>query len=359
MIGSSADLPDIDKSSLYNILDSIPSGITIVDNKCRIVYTNKAAKQIYARPIPYNSAIEQHRSLNLCYPDGRQYDPEDLPLTRAVFYGERHTGVELAIKTPEGDMRSLLAYCAPLKDTGGTVTGAIASFTDITELKKNKKLFHHQEQLAGRLVEMLEQDRSRIAMDLHDHIGQLLVGLKLEIEAAEKQSAGHAGDQCFAEAKTTIQHIISSIREMSKQLMPSTLSRLGLHATIKSLVDDMQQHSTAHIHFFTRLSQERFGNTAELAVFRITQEALSNALKHAGAAHIFITLIRRDDTLLLSVEDDGRGFDPAPLFETPGAQQTSMGVGIMFHRAKHAGGDLKIESRPGKGSHVIAEIPAR
>lgn len=122
-----------ERARLKAIIDTAPEGIVVADEECRILMTNPAADELYARPVPYGEGWESHETLSLSHPDGTPYAARDLPLTRSALDGERCIGVEMAITWPDGQIRDLLVSSAPIRAADGTITGSVGILQDITE----------------------------------------------------------------------------------------------------------------------------------------------------------------------------------------------------------------------------------
>jgi PAS domain S-box-containing protein len=208
--------------------------------------------------------------------------------------------------------------------------------------------------LSARLVDLLEKDRRSTAMALHDHLGQTLTTLKMDIERAEIQ-IGHGDTQeVLARARQKTMEALKFIRDISHTLRPTALESLGLIATLEALVAEVRHSSGLEITFFHRNVPQTIGKQRDLALYRIIQEAVINALKHGFPQHVFINMIRRNNIVSLTIEDDGKGFDQSAVEISTGG---SLGIEIMKERAFDVGGELRIESYPGKGTQVIAEVP--
>jgi signal transduction histidine kinase len=147
------------------------------------------------------------------------------------------------------------------------------------------------------------------------------------------------------------------VRDRSLALRPASLETLGLVLSIQSLIESLGKRDGLKIHLFAKEVAGRFDSHKELALYRIAQESLTNALKHAQAAEIFVNLIRKNGSILLTVEDDGIGFDTAEISKAGPSRNGSLGLAIMRERALQFSGTFSIESKPGKGTQVIAEIP--
>jgi signal transduction histidine kinase len=240
---------------------------------------------------------------------------------------------------------------------------------DITERKQveedlkqaSEKLSKEHKQrkiLSKRLIELLEKDRRQIAMELHDHIGQTLTSLKMNLELIHgKLKPGHT--ELEAQITTAQERAIQSIKDVksiSQGLRPTMIDALGLIPSLRELFSKTQQQTDIEIHFFSQRIPKHFEGEKELAIYRIAQEALNNIIRHAQAKNVFVNLIKKDEKLSLSVEDDGVGFDPDKVMK-PSERKKSLGLLIMRERAVQLDGEFSIESQPGKGTHLLVEIP--
>lgn len=151
---------ELERARLRTIIHNAPEGVVVVDRQARILLTNPAAEQLYARPVPYGGDYESHASLQLCQPDGTPCDPRELPLTRSALDGETIVNAELAIIWPDGQRRDLLVNSAPIRDLEGRRTGAVAMFQDITERKRTRRAL---ERYAERLEALHRIDEAILA----------------------------------------------------------------------------------------------------------------------------------------------------------------------------------------------------
>ncbi len=211
--------------------------------------------------------------------------------------------------------------------------------------------------LSGKLVETLEKDRREVAMVLHDDLGQILTTLKMDLETIRSRSAvpEDSGRQ-LKKAEDKAIEAVRRIKDISRELRPSVLDRLGLIPSIRTLLDNVRENSSIEAHLFSGDFSNRLNPEVELALFRIAQEALMNVVKHARAARVFLNIAKKDGVVVLSIEDDGVGFDYDEIMNDQDSSEL-LGILIMRERAAMLGGEVRIESRPGKGTHVIAEIP--
>ena len=209
------------------------------------------------------------------------------------------------------------------------------------------------------MVEAREDERSRLAREIHDGPAQVLTNAIYGIQIAE-QVAKRAPEQVGAELvrlRELLKDGVAEIRRFMSDLRPTMLQDNGLTATLRYYVEEYNRFFGKEFTFTASSEPARLTPEQELTVFRVAQEALQNVHKHAGSgASASIELTADETQLLLTIEDDGHGFDP----ETVGPRPTS-GAGLpgMRERAKLAGADLRLESAPGRGTMIILQLPLR
>jgi two-component system sensor histidine kinase UhpB len=198
-------------------------------------------------------------------------------------------------------------------------------------------------------LEAQEEERARVARDLHDEVNQSLTGLLLRLEAAREKAPPELAHE-LAETRALANRAMQELLTLARQLRPTALDDLGLKAAMAGSVKELGSQSAIEASFeaqgdFSDLPQE-----VQLVVYRVAQEALSNALRHASADNVRVALVRENGAVELRVGDDGRGFT----FE-----QAAQGLGIagMRERALLVGGDLRVESRPELGTRVSLRVP--
>ncbi|GAB3708673.1 hypothetical protein GCM10027592_44090 [Spirosoma flavus] len=203
------------------------------------------------------------------------------------------------------------------------------------------------------LLEGQEEERRRFARELHDGIGQMLTGLKLH---AEKLKSGPMADEKqrarFAELCDLIYETIQTTRQISYNLMPSTLSDFGLAATLHLLAEQTARSSGIDIIFEGSQPTQRYVPVMEIGLYRIAQEALNNAIKYAGAQMIRITLQQKGKRLILAVIDNGKGFSVKSKSDSNRPLSVVNGLDNMRTRARLLGSELSITSKPKKGTTV-------
>jgi signal transduction histidine kinase len=220
-----------------------------------------------------------------------------------------------------------------------------------------KELHARGEQLADlthRLLEVQESERRSIAHELHDEAGQGLTALLAGLGLLERQTASSPAALAQIETlKTLTAGMMEELHRLAVHLRPVALDYLGLSAALQQLAESYAGDELAVDFVAHGLDEhERFTSGLEIAVYRLVQEALTNIVRHAQASRAGVLLERRHDTLIVIVEDNGVGFDP-----TTAAKPDRMGLFGLRERVELLGGRLEIESTPGAGATVIADIP--
>ncbi|HUQ94633.1 MAG TPA: response regulator [Bryobacteraceae bacterium] len=219
-------------------------------------------------------------------------------------------------------------------------------------------LVRTQEELSAvtaRLFSVQEEERERVARDLHDDVGQRLGLLQIELEVLWKALPASFRNQhkpAFTGALSRIGELLRSLREISHRLHPSILDHLGLPAAIRQLCDEFQKGYATPTRFSVRDVPAVIPSQISLNIYRIVQEALQNIAKHAGPATVNIALIATPGSLDLSIRDTGRGFDAEP-----GKAGNGLGLISMAQRARSLGGNLEIQSYPERGTHLRVSVP--
>lgn len=220
---------------------------------------------------------------------------------------------------------------------------------ELAFLRMMRRLEAERRRAGSAALHAQEEERARVARDLHDEVNQSLTGLLLRLEAARSEAPPELETE-LAETKALANQAMRELLSLARQLRPTALDDLGLAAAIAGLVERLGEGeiegTVAVDGDFSDL-----GDDAQLVVYRVAQEALSNAARHAGAAHVAVTLRRDAKGVELVVADDGRGFAFAE-------SERGLGIGGMRERALLVAGELTIESRPGAGTTVRLTIPA-
>jgi two-component system sensor histidine kinase UhpB len=220
---------------------------------------------------------------------------------------------------------------------------------ELAFLRMLRRLEAERRRAGSAALQAQEQERTRVARDLHDEVNQSLTGLLLRLEAA-REAAPPELEEELAETKALANQAMRELLSLARQLRPTALDDLGLAAALAGQVEQLARGEIE-----AELSADGdfsdLGDDAQLVVYRVAQEALSNAARHSGANRVEVRLRRLDDGgVELTVADDGRGF---AFDESEGG----LGIAGMRERALLIGGELTIESRPGRGTTVRLTVP--
>jgi signal transduction histidine kinase len=209
--------------------------------------------------------------------------------------------------------------------------------------------------LSRRLLEVQEDERRRLARDLHDDLGQALTALKIQLESAVRSANGAAARQ-IGECVDTTRHALERVRQLSLSLRPLQLDDLGLVAALRSHLDRQASVGKLKPHFDAAQAPASLPPDVETACFRVAQEAINNVLRHARATNLWVRLSAEKGRLALSVRDDGAGFDLESARKRAAAGG-SLGVVSMEERVALAGGLFEIVTAPAHGTTMLATFP--
>jgi signal transduction histidine kinase len=224
----------------------------------------------------------------------------------------------------------------------------------IKDLENSRNL----QRLSSQLITAQEDERRAIARELHDEIGQALTAIKMEVAVAQRsiQAAGGSAD-LLDDARTIVDGALQSTRDLSHLIHPALLDDLGLPAAVDWYLRGFRKRHGLAAELLEEGMAERLAPEIETAAYRVIQEAVTNVAKHANATLCRVYLQRLPATLLLTVEDNGIGFDTQS--SRPGGGPPGLGLISIRERAALVGGAVRLESTPGKGMRLTVELPAR
>lgn len=362
------------------LLESTGEGIYGVDLSGRCTFINRAGARMLGRTTTEVLGANMHELIHHSHPDGAHYPEAACPIFDAF-----RRGVPCRIEDDvlwRADGSSFAAEYASypiLREDGGhpEVLGAVVTFVDITERKRLQAAQAQQaaelerrvgertaelssaldqlRQLSAYLERVREEERTRIAREIHDELGSLLVGLKMDVTwlARRVEDRPAVAEKCAGMARL-IETAVDNVGRIITDLRPSVLDHQGLWAALEWQAQEFVEASGLRCRWQPALAPdapEPQGAVAN-AVFRIFQEMLSNVGRHALAGQVRIAVLASRSELAIEVEDDGRGAAPAA-FE----RATAWGVMGMRERAAQHGGTLAIRSTPGSGTCVRLVLP--
>jgi len=218
---------------------------------------------------------------------------------------------------------------------------------EITQLQQEKKIDAAQNMLQGE-----ETERTRLARDLHDGLGGMLAGVKFQLNSMKGNVIlSEENAETFTRSITQLDNAIAEMRRVAHNMMPEALLKFGLNDTLKNYCDSVSQNSGLAISFQSFGMEKRLEQTTEIVIYRVVQELLNNTLKHANATNVYIQLSRNENTISLTVEDDGKGFDVDKI------QKNGIGLSNIQHRVDYLNGKMDIKSDDkGTSTHIEFEI---
>ncbi len=286
---------------------------------------------------------------------------------------QRDEVVKIIKKTPEAVRFESMFYKKDGKKWAGKLTMRLIHdensrphhmdgfIEDITQQKIVEERLHRAMEQLGmlsrRLLEVQEAERRHIARELHDEIGQVLTAVKINLQAIERSSDGKLPDMMpLKESVRIIDRLLRQVRSLSIELHPSILDDLGLIAALRWYIDWIFQQTGLSGQFVTEFARERLAPAIELACFRIVQESLTNAVRHANAKNVIVELGKYDKELYLKIRDDGSGFDVKKARERA-LKGKSLGLLGMEERVFLLGGRIEVKSERGKGTAINVFLP--
>ncbi len=350
---------DIINSAAEAILSRVETGA--------IVTWNRAATRIFG----YTAEEAIGHNIRMLYPG--DVPPEHIDLARRAVNGEPIINFETRRRRKDGVVIDVELTVSPIRRYDGTVVGTSAIYSDVTERKRMEtelRRLHHEQQraeaqlresrdrlreLSSALQTIREEEKTRIARELHDELGQMLTALKMDTAAIENELS-HPQDALRKRTgamKQLIDTTVASVRRISADLRPVMLDNLGLVPTLEWLAKEFSRRSGIHVDL--DIAEEHLGinGDAATAIFRIAQEALTNVSRHSGADWVSMELQRRSGNVVLRISDNGKGFTDADK-----RKSRSFGLLGMYERAYVLGGELKVGMPPEGGTRIEAVIPA-
>ena len=215
------------------------------------------------------------------------------------------------------------------------------------ELEINLIKTRQQEEILKNTVFSQEKERKRIAQDLHDEVGAMLSVIKLNFSLFERRGDNQSTKKFAAETKSYLDEVILQVRRISRALMPPSLEKLGLAVAVEELTDWVNKSGVIQVEFWRSGDPYRMSNKNELAIFRIVQELLNNAIKHSNASRIIVKMHFGLFVFAASVSDNGKGFEPNKI------EKSGLGLKNLESRTQILNGRMKLNASPGKGTTAV------
>ncbi|WP_010585546.1 PAS domain-containing sensor histidine kinase [Schlesneria paludicola] len=290
--------------------------------------------------------------------DGTVFPNDEFPAAVTMRDGIAQSQVVMGFDKPNGDLVWISVNSVPLNHQSLPRTVAV-TFTDITDRKRIEKALAasqlRMEQLSRQLLTTRETELQALSRELHDEIGQLLTVMRMNLRRTQSLVDDEIRGR-LDENISLIDQGIGRVRDLSLRLQPPHLKELGLVAALHWYLRHQGELTGIEIHLAVGDTEIDIPKELGFVCFRITQEAITNAIRHANMARAEVELRRDANQLVLTISDDGRGFDVDAAFERA-AVGGSLGLINMSERARLAGGDLKVTSAPGAGTKIYAWFP--
>jgi two-component system sensor histidine kinase DegS len=240
---------------------------------------------------------------------------------------------------------------------GNNITESKIARETIDKIKESEyeKEVQYQKNQASQIVEAQEEERKRIAKDIHDGIGQMLTALKFSVESINVENTEDAENK-FSNLKKVFGQLIKDVRAVTFSLTPPELSDHGIAPAFKKMTEEISKLSGKQILFENKTDFEgRFDSLTETNLYRVGQEAVNNALKYANSNYVLVTISHNKDLLSIMIDDNGNGFD----VQEVEASEKGLGMGLFFmkERVNYVNGRLFIQSNKGEGTRITVNIP--
>jgi PAS domain S-box-containing protein len=332
------------------LLDLSGDAIFVRDAADRVTYWNKGAWGLYGYTSEEALGRVTHELLQTKFPEPLE------SIKKQLHRDDRWTGELVHIKK-DGTEVVVVSRWVLDRDTLGNPKSILETNTDITQHKQAERAIKESE-FSSRLLQLQDQERRRIARELHDGVGQLLaaIGINASRVVREKQNLSPDAARCIEENCKLIENVATDIRTVSYLLHPPLLDEMGLQSALKWYIDGFAERSKIAANVELPVDLGRLPQEYELCLFRIAQECLTNIHRHSGSSTALVRLWRTPAEIKLEVKDEGRGINQE--IQSKIASSASVGVGLrgMQERVKQIGGTLTIHSN-GNGTSVLVTLP--
>ena len=342
---------------LSSVTEQVTDSIIVTDADFKIIYINRAAEELFG----YESAELLGLSPDLlnAEPMAEEIQQE---LYRTVSAGETYTG-EFLNRRKDGSTFSCEFRVSPILGDKGEIQAYVGVQRDVTERRRVEAELAGQRRglrrVFARLIDAQEDERKSISRELHDGMGQALTAMQInlaEIGKALPPECPSEARERLAETRSLVEETLEQVRELAQGLRPGMLDDLGLVPTVRWYTNQFRKRLGIAVEYEAIGLEERLTSDTEVVFYRAVQEALTNVARHAAANRVLIRLERKESAVVALIEDDGTGFDAAQL-GARGVPPRGIGLLGMRERAHSLGGTVTIESRPGRGTRLLIEIP--
>lgn len=334
------------------LIDSASQAILAVNADGNIVLANPATEEVFG----YSRGELLQQPLDWLVPEYARGHHREYHAEYYINPRRRPMGIGLDLQARRKDGTLFLVEIG--LDTFESPQGrcGVAFVSDISERRRLERAEEISRQeirtLASRLLTVQEEERRRISREIHDDLCQRLAALAFDIGGLAAEPYSDAARNHLRALQRRLVEVYEAARHLAHQLHPSILEDLGLTAALRGLCEELSQRDGVAVKFRHKKVPQAVPTEVTSCVYRVAQAALQNATTHSGAKHVFVTLNGQDRALMLSIRDDGAGFDSLTVKEKGG-----LGLVSMEERVRLVGGTLTIESKPGRGTRIAAMIP--
>ncbi|HWZ70949.1 MAG TPA: ATP-binding protein [Casimicrobiaceae bacterium] len=358
-------------SEFHRLLDVLPAGAYTCDADGLITYFNQHAVALWGRTPALNDASDRFcGSFKLYSKDGAPIAHDQCWMALALRERKEYNGQEIIVERPDGVRATTLAHANPFIDSEGRLLGAVNVLVDISARKRAEEALREAHdrlaekviartveltELSHHLFQVAESERAKLASELHDDMGSLLTVLSMRLGRLKEQLQ-EAAPELVDEQQELIDLLHATVgaqRRIVASLRPVLLDSFGLVVALRNHIEDWSKNSriSAEVDLPSQLPQ--LHAEAALTLFRITQESLTNAAKHARASRVRVSVRIAGKEIGLRIDDNGKGIAPEQL-----RHPSSHGIMGMRERLLQFGGQLSVEpGAQGRGTRVCASMP--
>jgi PAS domain S-box-containing protein len=333
------------------IVESSDDAIVSKDLNGIILSWNTAAQRIFG----YSPAEAIGRSITIIIPSELQQQEREILDT--LRKGERIDHFETVRLRKDGSRVNVSLTISPVRDNQGHIIGASKIARDISEQRRFEEALKESE-FSARLLKVQDEDRRRIARELHDGVGQLLAAASMNVAVVAKERHKLSADAARRVEENTdlIRQMSADIRTVSYLLHPPLLDEMGLSSALKWYVDGFAERTQTTVELEIPPDLERLSRDSELVVFRIAQECLTNIHRHAKSSSAVVRLSNAGGKLAMKIRDNGRGIDEEVQKKIASGETSGVGLRGMRERVIAIGGTFALESS-GNGTSVLVTLP--
>ena len=345
------DRTTVSEVYLKSIIDNLFGALVVTDRQCNIRSINNATLKL----LGYNETELIGKPLMFLFNKDSQNHPqpvtEKIDLEQLAFFIRKHSQMFSKSRLPI----PVFITCTILKNTDNTMDGLVLVVHDLTEQKANEeKIERIRKDRVIAINEAQEQERMHIATDIHDGLGQMLTSISYSIQ---KLNESRYDTDTIQNIQNQIDAAILETRILSHNLIPLALKDFGLISAMRNLIERANQLNDTLFIFNAYDFEGRIDPKLEKTIYRICQESLNNIVKHAKASKATFQLFKTNEQITLVIEDNGIGFDTDIISD----EQSGRGIGLMSIRERIAtySGTFTIDSKQGKGTELLIEIPCK